>query len=150
MKTHGQAFRGAIFLVVLSILCGLGTNQIRSRPLALNQAPSALADGDIGLLEARQRVADPKYVFLDARPPAYYQAGHLPGAISLPVREFPKLYPTLEPGLRGKTLVVYCGGPRCPKADMVRGYLETKGHRGVLLMRSGIKGWAQEGLTVVK
>lgn len=148
--SHSVALRSAFFLVLLSICCGLGSNQLRTRPLSLSRPVTALAEGDIGLLEARQKLADPEYVFLDTRPRTFYQKGHLPGALSLPIREFSQVYPELEPRLTNKTLVVYCGGPRCPKAEIVRGYLESKGHKGVRLFRIGITGWAEEGLPVIE
>ena len=63
-----------------------------------------------------------RFVLVDARDEPWYQAGHLPGAISIPAEEAPLAavaicrpkavwHPERLPGDRGRLLVFYCGGP---------------------------------------
>ena len=61
-------------------------------------------------------------ILIDARDEAWYRAGHIPGAISIPAEDAPLaaveiarpkrlLYPDRLPADRGRLLVFYCGGP---------------------------------------
>src|SRR5439155_27239536 len=68
----------------------------------------------IGELLKRDRSKE--IVILDARPANEYAAGHIPGAISVPVDE---LNPRLEQLPKGKEYVAYCRGPYCVYAARV-------------------------------
>ena len=61
------------------------------------------------------------FVLVDARDEVWYEAGHIPGAISLPAEDAPLaavdvnrpkrlLYPERLPADRRRLLVFYCGG----------------------------------------
>ncbi len=50
---------------------------------------------------------------IDVRPVEEYRAGHLPGALSIPLAELPQRIPELP---RSTELVAYCRGPYCPLA----------------------------------
>jgi rhodanese-related sulfurtransferase/DNA-binding transcriptional ArsR family regulator len=71
-------------------------------------APDGLEAVDRDTLLARLRAND--VVLLDVRPEHEFQAGHLPGALSVPLE-------TLEARLadlpRHRTIVAYCRGPFC-------------------------------------
>ncbi|TMR95691.1 ArsR/SmtB family transcription factor [Nonomuraea basaltis] len=60
--------------------------------------------------ELASRLADPGTVIIDVRPAADYAAGHVPGAISVPLAE---LRGRLDDLPRGAEIVAYCGGPYC-------------------------------------
>lgn len=60
--------------------------------------------------ELADRLADPGTVVVDVRSAADYAAGHLPGAISVPMAELPG---RLEGLPREAEIVAYCGGPYC-------------------------------------
>ncbi len=89
-----------------------------------------------------------RVVFVDAREPAEYREGHIPGAINLPLRRAHAA--PLPPPLRGADLVV----PYCLKD--FRGYEVAKAlvRRGVANVRvmqpSGLKGWRSLGLPVAR
>jgi rhodanese-related sulfurtransferase len=59
--------------------------------------------------EIRARLNDPALRVLDVLPRASYDAGHIPGAISLPVAEIPERARELLPD-RAQAIAVYCGG----------------------------------------
>jgi rhodanese-related sulfurtransferase len=61
--------------------------------------------GTVGPAEARQRVADGA-LLLDVRTPSEYSAGHLRGAINIPVQELPGRLGEL--GDPSRSIVVYC------------------------------------------
>ncbi|MGR6922940.1 ArsR/SmtB family transcription factor [[Actinomadura] parvosata] len=60
--------------------------------------------------ELAARLADPGTVVVDVRPPADYAAGHVPGAISVPMEELRGRLAELPAGAE---IVAYCGGPYC-------------------------------------
>jgi rhodanese-related sulfurtransferase len=82
---------------------------------------------------------EPDFVILDARSPASYAKGHLPGAVSLPhitaesVAELPE-------GL----IVTYCWGPSCNGATKAAAKLAALG-RPVKEMIGGFDYWLRDG-----
>jgi len=84
------------------------------------QADRGHAVASVEWPETKALAAQGKIVLIDARTAPYYQAGHIPGAISLPgasdaaaVAAFARGYPT------NQSIVVYCSGPQCPLAHML-------------------------------
>ena len=78
---------------------------------------SIIADGTTGAAhrsytreEIRGRLSDPALVIANVLPRAAYEEARIPGSISLPVDEIPRLAPQLLPEV-DREIVVYCGGP---------------------------------------
>ena len=91
-------------------------------------------------LAARLRAGD--VVVLDVRPPAEYDAGHIPGAVNVPPAE-------LEQRLRelpsDRAVVAYCRGPYCVYADDAVRALTSTGHSALRLV-DGFPEWAAADL----
>ena len=86
---------------------------------------------------------DVDFVLLDVRSRAAYDAGHLPGAISLPHRDIDAATAAALPdGL----LVVYCWGPGCNAAQHAARKLASHG-RQVKEMLGGWEYYVREGFT---
>lgn len=85
-------------------------------------------------------VAD--FVLIDVRGPQLYAAGHVPGAINLPVGKMTETRLGQWPS--GTLFVVYCAGPHCNGADKAAVHLAMRG-RSVKIMIGGVTGWADEG-----
>jgi rhodanese-related sulfurtransferase len=83
-------------------------------------------------------------VLLDVRPEVEYQAGHLPGAISIPLDELERRLDELP---KSKTIVAYCRGPYCVFADEALGLLTAKGRKAARL-EEGIAEWQLAGRTL--
>ncbi|MGF1600012.1 MAG: rhodanese-like domain-containing protein [Acidimicrobiales bacterium] len=82
------------------------------------------------------------FVLLDVRSPTAYDAGHVPGAVSLP---HPLIgADMLAPHPEGTVFVVYCAGPHCNGADRAALALARLG-RPVKKMIGGVAGWLDEG-----
>jgi len=82
------------------------------------------------------------FVLLDARSPALYAKGHVPGAINLP---HGKIIARKMADWPADTLfVVYCAGPHCNGANKGAIRLAELG-RPVKEMIGGITGWLDEG-----
>ncbi len=83
-------------------------------------------------------------VVLDVRPAAEYAAGHLPGAVSIPVGELRRRLAEL-PGDRD--IVVYCRGPYCAFAHEAVELLRDEGFTASRL-EDGLPEWQAAGLAV--
>lgn len=76
--------------------------------------------GDRGALrtmsrdDLRRRLRDRDVVVLDVRPEAEYAAGHIRGAVSIPVKELKARLGEIPDGAE---VVAYCRGPYCVYAD---------------------------------
>lgn len=78
---------------------------------------------------------------LDVRPPEEFAAGHLPGAVNIPIAE---LNTRLRELPRGKEIVAYCRGPYCLMSyDAVR-LLRARGRKARRL-EDGLPEWRQAG-----
>jgi rhodanese-related sulfurtransferase len=106
--------------------------------------------GDRAGLEAisRQELADRltrgDVVVLDVRPDAEYQAGHIPGARSVPPAELRRSLAALP---KGTDVVAYCRGPYCVYADDAVRELDRRGYRARRL-EDGYPEWKRAGLPV--
>jgi rhodanese-related sulfurtransferase len=83
-------------------------------------------------------------VVLDVRPAAEYAAGHLPGAVSIPVGELRRRLAEL-PGDR--EIVAYCRGPYCAFAHEAVGLLREEGFAARRL-EDGLPEWQAAGLAI--
>lgn len=81
---------------------------------------------------------------LDVRPPEEYDAGHLPGAVNVPLG---KLITHLKILPRKQEIVAYCRGPYCVLAYEAVARLREKGFKARRLL-GGYPEWRAEGLPV--
>lgn len=93
-------------------------------------------------LLARVRRAD--VIVVDTRPVREYAAGHIAGAISLPVDELQRRLKSLP---KRREFVAYCRGPYCLYADRAVELLKRSGRRARRL-RDGFPEWKAAGLPV--
>jgi rhodanese-related sulfurtransferase/biotin operon repressor len=94
-------------------------------------------------LATRLRHKNPPLV-LDVRPEEEYAAGHVPGAVSIPVAELKRRLKELP---RNKEIVAYCRGSFCAFAPEAVRYLDKKGFRTYIL-DAGMPDWAAAGFSV--
>jgi ArsR family transcriptional regulator len=73
-----------------------------------------------------------------------YTAGHLPGAVSIPVAELKRRLKELP---KNKEIVAYCRGSFCAFAPEAARYLDKKGYR-TRLLDAGLPDWEAAGLPV--
>lgn len=96
--------------------------------------------------ELAQRVHDGDVVVLDVRPEPEYRAGHITGAVSLPIKEITRRLRTIP---KDRQVVAYCRGPFCVYADDAVRALRRRGYRAARL-DEGYPEWARAGLPVEK
>ena len=94
--------------------------------------------------ELVRRARSRDVLVLDTRPAREYAAGHIAGAISMPVDELDR---RLEELPRRKEYVAYCRGPYCVYADRAVAILRASGRRARRL-REGFPEWRAAALPV--
>jgi rhodanese-related sulfurtransferase len=98
----------------------------------------------ISMQELLKRVRSAAVVILDTRPANEYEAGHIAGAISVPVADLRRRLKELP---RAREYVAYCRGPYCVYADQAVELLHAKGRRARRLLE-GFPEWRAAGLPV--
>jgi rhodanese-related sulfurtransferase/DNA-binding transcriptional ArsR family regulator len=98
----------------------------------------------IGMEELLKRARSHDVVILDTRPASEYIAGHIAGAISVPMEDLQRRLRQLP---KNKEYVAYCRGPYCVYADNAVEILRSKGRRAQRLL-DGFPEWRAAGLPV--
>jgi len=140
--------RRIVVILVAGAALGLAWNALSGRGLALARN-AYLREGDetIEAAEARGRL-DQGALFLDARPLAFYQMSHIPGALALPEDDFDRAFTALEPRLRASfDVVVYCSGFGCEASHLVARRLKERGIPAVVLSE-GWPAWQEAGYPI--
>jgi rhodanese-related sulfurtransferase/DNA-binding MarR family transcriptional regulator len=94
--------------------------------------------------ELLSRVRRGEVVVLDIRPEEEYAAGHIPGAVSMPLGELKKRVTELA---KKREIVAYCRGPYCVFAIEAVKFLRARGFKAAR-MEGGIPDWRARGLPV--
>ncbi|MCL5997399.1 MAG: metalloregulator ArsR/SmtB family transcription factor [Chloroflexi bacterium] len=94
--------------------------------------------------ELQQRLRDGDAILIDVRPVVEHQAGHLPGAVAMPLNE---LESRLDELPRDKTIIAYCRGPHCAFADEALDLLVARGWK-VARLEEGVGEWQQSGFAL--
>lgn len=109
---------------LLTVLCGVAENH---RPEVREELAATLPTDDVTVMSRRELLAAAKagrVVVLDVRPADEFAAGHLPGAVSIPLAE---LVDRVEEIPVATEVVAYCRGRHCVLShDAVR-LLRTRG-----------------------
>jgi rhodanese-related sulfurtransferase len=137
-------------ILAAGFVLGLGWNAWSGRGIALG-ANAFIAPGEtieeISAAEARQRL-DRGALFLDARPVAFYEMGHVRGALPLPEDDFEAAFARIEPRLRSSfDIVVYCSGYGCEASHNVTRELRKRSVAAVIL-NEGWPAWTDAGYPV--
>jgi rhodanese-related sulfurtransferase len=98
----------------------------------------------VSIAELRRRLATDDVVLIDVRPELEYRAGHIPGALSMPVE---KLATMLRGLPHNKEIVAYCRGPFCLFSHEAVLKLKKKGFKARRL-KLGLPDWRFAGLPV--
>ena len=94
--------------------------------------------------ELLRRVKNGDVTVLDVRPESEYRAGHIPGAVSIPVAE---LKARLKELPKSKEIVAYCRGPYCVMALDAVELLRKKGFEA-RHMAEGVIEWRARGFRI--
>ncbi|MFV1984195.1 MAG: ArsR/SmtB family transcription factor [Thiohalomonadales bacterium] len=94
--------------------------------------------------ELLSRVRDGLVMVLDVRPAEEYAAGHVPGAVNIPLRELKHRLEELD---KNQEIVAYCRGPHCVLAFDAVASLRQQGLKA-RRMEDGYPEWKTAGLPV--
>lgn len=83
-------------------------------------------------------------VVLDVRPPEEFAAGHLPGAVNIPIHELEKRLKELP---KRQEVIAYCRGPYCLMSYDAVSLLRKKGRKARRL-EAGLPEWRAAGLPI--
>jgi rhodanese-related sulfurtransferase len=98
----------------------------------------------VGLAELVRRVEEGEATVLDVRPADEYHAAHIPGAVSMPLKELERRLTEIP---RDRPVIAYCRGPYCVFATEAA---ETLRRHGFAARRadSGVPDWRLAGYPV--
>lgn len=94
-------------------------------------------------LETKIRSGAP-VTLVEVLPEPHFAAGHLPGAINLPLSALPTRARSLLPDPEAE-VVVYCAGPTCQNSHVAQLALTGLGYRQVRSFRGGKAEWIAAG-----
>jgi rhodanese-related sulfurtransferase len=94
--------------------------------------------------ELRRRLDRGEVTVIDVRPRAEYDAGHIPGARSVPLDELDAALDDLDGLDSDRAIVAYCRGPYCVYADQAVATLRRRGLDAARL-EDGLPEWAHAG-----
>jgi rhodanese-related sulfurtransferase/biotin operon repressor len=90
------------------------------------------------------RLGNTDVIVLDVRPAEEYRAGHIPGAVSVPVAELGSYLGQIP---QDREVIVYCRGPYCVFADEAVTLLRSRGYTA-FRYSLGLPDWRVAGLPV--
>ena len=95
----------------------------------------------VSLNELRRRLRQGDVTLIDVRPEAEYRAGHIPGALSMPVAQLGRRYRELP---RRREVIAYCRGPYCVYSAQAVELLRKRGYRA-RRTEEGLPDWRSAG-----
>ncbi|MCE7871258.1 hypothetical protein DYH09_12875 [bacterium CPR1] len=134
---------GAVAMVVLATSLSLAQVQLFGPKLALltpYRAPVRVKEVEVAT--ALELSARGEAIFVDARESERYEAGHIPGAVSLSPDDGPKAAALLP---YGQLLVVYCDGPECGAAARLAEVLSMERPGYAVVLSDGWPAWLEAG-----
>jgi rhodanese-related sulfurtransferase/DNA-binding transcriptional ArsR family regulator len=95
----------------------------------------------ISLRELRRRLSKGDITLIDVRPEAEYRAGHIPGALSMPVDQLGRRYREIP---KHREVIAYCRGPYCVYSGEAVDLLRKRGYQA-RRMHDGFPDWRSAG-----
>ncbi len=146
-KLSWLEFFGIFFL---SLLCGIIFNY--SNPNGISLIPSFFVDEAIARLAPSPEIADQLQggtIFVDARPSALYEKGHIEGAINIPLALFDIMYMLELSGLnKNKNIIVYGRTISSLYDEQVARKLVLRGHANTMILKGGLSAWKKRGYPI--
>jgi rhodanese-related sulfurtransferase len=103
------------------------------------------------LLDDVRRATAEGLLLVDARTPELFAAGHIAGAISLPLAEFEQTFPAFREQVSERHgIISYCSGYGCPDSYDLAVRLLAAGYRDVRVFEGGFPEWRDAGLPVTE
>ena len=144
----------AILLVLISILIGIGSNILSSKPLPWFAVELSVVE-DIEIksnepilaaisIEQAKLFFDDDVLFVDARDEGYFEAGHIKGAMKN-IFLYELIFNIEEKQNKDTPLVVYCGDPGCGDSEQLAYDLKDSGFTKLYVFKGGWLEWSKAG-----
>lgn len=143
----------AIGIIIISGMLGIAVNVFRADgiPVVERWQEKVLNEQVTGGLpvisvkQAKKAYESGEALFVDARDPDFYKLGHIPGAVSLPVRNFDLVFPNIrERLLAAPRIITYCDTANCETSVELSEKLLFAGLARVEIFTGGIQQWKAE------
>lgn len=112
--------------------------------------PPSYTDDDAPVLRLQEAFAmfqSPEVVFIDARDPADYEWGHIPGAINFPFDYYDEYADSVLPRVdKSAQVVTYCGGADCELSLYLARQLSNEGYENIFIFFGGQTAWEEAEL----
>lgn len=144
-----HSVRRALGIAVAGSALGLIANAVSPRGIPYITPPKAQLHSQdiISLQDAEALWGSGTGMFLDARAPADYAAGHIANAFNLPDKDFDEHFSQVAAMLTQETpIVVYCDGEQCELSHHVMRKLRERGYTNVRVLVNGWTVWRNAGL----
>ncbi len=120
-----------------------------NRIAEIEQIKNRFLEGKIGMEPVDrdaliQLIQKKEVTILDVRPPEEFRAGHINGALSVPLNELEFMLAKLP---KNREIVAYCRGPYCVLSVEAVELLNERGYHAVRL-EEGVQDWRAMGLPV--
>lgn len=149
----------SLALLLIASMVGIGVNRkllanawsgkaVASPPSATSQAAVPLP---LGVMQVKEMFDRNEAIIIDSRDSSTYAAGHIKGALSLPLAEAGTLVPEFS-GRIPKTamLVLYCNGYSCEDSVELGRRFIAAGYPTVYYFDGGFPAWRDENYPVAR
>ena len=138
--------------ILLAVLLTGATGTMLYKIWSHSQPAPAVSEAraTLSLKAARQEFDRGDALFLDARGPSSYEAGHIPGALHLPAEaSTERLREALAPYPPGILIITYCSGTGCRSSDILARHLtDDLELPNVQVLDGGFPAWKKAGYPI--
>jgi rhodanese-related sulfurtransferase len=160
-------FKQIVTIVVVSAVLGTLTNLVspkridffgKYRSLSVGDGPivpPTAEEGDppfITVNEAEMEYSNYDVVFIDAREPAEFECGTIPGSVNIPFDYLPELNlegyidSALEGRSRDHHFIIFCSGEECDLSLHLARNMQRLGYTNLSIFFGGSREWEKYGL----
>ncbi len=159
-KHHKKLLCEMAVIVLIGVAAGIAFNfrllrDAATGTLSRTEATPIITAADGGsmnpapLTQVRELFERKEALFIDAREGSVFSAGHIKGALSLPVGEFESRRETFRATTPlNSQLVIYCSGYGCRDSNMLGEKLMAGGYGRILIYEGGYPEWKDAGLPI--
>lgn len=119
-----------------------------SSAMAEEEAPLSVEGATTVDTASAKQLFDSGAVFVDPRKVAEYDAGRIPGAISLELKSQFNEDNLMQVAKKDAPIVFYCNGPLCPRSAECSKQAVAWGFKKVHYFRDGLPAWKSAGYPV--
>lgn len=154
---YAKMLAEAFLIVVVASAIALAINELRESGLPVAKAWSyadflnrtGTADLSIALDHSIALYEKAGALFLDARTPEEFRAGHINGAVNLSWDQFTEHFDPVMKGVsRDAIIIAYCDGKGCSLGKDLATDLRDEGFRNARHLVNGLTVWRENGMPI--